>query len=324
MTFELRLLTVALAAFTVVELAIALLVPALASRPVTGRAATRARRLAMLRLLPARAGAVAGLLAAMAFATFEPRQDDEYRGWLIPALAGFGALLVAAAGWRWMLLAGVTRRLTREWLATAEPITLSGIDVPAFAVTSAFPIVAVVGLRRPKLVIARSVMDSCTSDELRAILAHEQGHLDRGDNLRRLMMSATPDILAWLPASDRHFAAWRQAAEEAADDDASRAGADGQLCLAAALVKVARLASGTQARQWLPTSALYCGENLDVRIRRLLEPRASGSTSIAGAATAARTRVTRSLVALAGLAVASMLALDNVHAVLEAAIHALP
>ena len=316
----------ALATFTVVGLAVALLVPALASRPVTGGAAGRARRLAMLRLLPARAASLAGLLVALAFAAFEPRQDDEYMGRVIPVLAGFGALLLMTAGWRSIRVARATRRLTREWLRTAEPIPLAGITAPAFAIKSSFPIVAVVGLSRPKLVIAQSVVDACTGDELRAILAHEQGHLDRRDNLRRLMMAATPDILAWLPISERHFAAWREAAEEAADDDAARAGVNGRLSLAAALVKVARLASGTPARQWLPTSALYCGESLDVRIRRLLEPRTStsGSAGSIARAVSAQSRVMRALVGLTGFALASMLVLDHVHAVLEVAIHSLP
>ena len=317
MSFELRILSVALASFTVVGLATAVLIPALAARQVSDRAAARARRLAQLRLLPAQLAAAAGFLVAIAFAIFEPRHEYEYMGRVIPTVAAFGAAIVIAAGWRWVSIVRATRRLTREWLTAAEPVALPGIAVPAYAVTSRFPIVAVVGVRSPKLVIARSVLASCTPDERRAILAHEQGHLERRDNLRRLLMAAAPDVLAWLPAADRHFAAWREAAEEAADDDAARAGADGRVCLAAALVKVARLASGPRAQSWLPASALYCGENLDSRVRRLLAPGAPGTAPAAGPS------AIRALVGLTGLG-ASILALDNVHAIVEVAIHALP
>ena len=131
-------------------------------------------------------------------------------------------------------------------------------------------------------------------------------------------MSATPDVLAWLPAADRHFAAWREAAEQAADDDAAQAGAEGRLQLAAALVKVARLASGPPARDLMPASALYCGENLDTRVRRLLDPRANAAVA------PARPLATQTVAALAVLSGASLLALDSVHAVIEAAIHSLP
>jgi Zn-dependent protease with chaperone function len=92
------------------------------------------------------------------------------------------------------------------WLRSAQPVTLAGISAPALVVESEFPVVSVVGLRRPRLVIARAVLDSCSNEELRAILAHEQGHIDRRDNLRRLLLSIAPDILNWLPVSERMFA----------------------------------------------------------------------------------------------------------------------
>jgi Zn-dependent protease with chaperone function len=122
------------------------------------------------------------------------------------------------------VLARATRRLVRQWLVTAEAVSLPGISAPAFAVTSEFPIVAVIGWRRPRLIIARAVLASCSPDELRAVLAHEQGHIDRRDNMRRLLLSIAPDVLAWLPSSERLFIDWRDAAEEAADDDAARSG----------------------------------------------------------------------------------------------------
>jgi Zn-dependent protease with chaperone function len=254
---------------------------------------------------------------AIAFLAFEPRQAGEYMGRVLPASALFGVALIAAGAWRWRQVVRATRRLTAEWLRTATPVALGGISVPAFAVTSRFPVVAVVGQRQPKLIIARSVLASCTPGELRAILAHEQGHLDRGDNLRRLMMSATPDVLAWLPASARLFAAWREAAEEAADDDAGRAGADGRLCLASALVKVARLASGAPVSDLMPASALYRGETLDVRVRRLLDPQHAGATET-------RRHAVGMMIAWAAVMATAAFSLEGLHAIVEVTIHALP
>ncbi len=316
MTLELRILTVSLAAFALAGLAAALVVPALASRLGTNPAVLRARRLAMLRLLPAGAATAAGLVVTAAFLAFEPRQSGEYMGWVLKASALFGATLLLATAWRWIRVAHATRRLARAWLVSAEPVALAGIGLPAMAVTSSFPVVAVVGLLRPRLVIARSVLAACTHEELQAILAHEQGHLDRRDNLSRLMLAVTPDVLAWLPASARIFEAWCHAAEEAADDDAVRIGKDGRLCLASALVKVARLASGPPASSLMPASALYSGENLDGRVRRLLEPRTGAATP--------RPHGAEMLAAVASLAIVSAFALQELYALIEVAIRVLP
>lgn len=315
MNFEWRTLTVGLAAFTLAGLAASLVVPALASRQRTIVTVLRARRLARIRLLPSAAALAAGLVVTAAFLAFEPRRPHEHLGWSVQVVALCGLVLLLAAAWRWMRIMIATRRLTREWFAGAEPIALPGVTVPAFVVHSSFPIVAIVGLRRPKLAIAQMVLSACTPEELQAILAHEQGHLDRRDNLRRLIMAVTPDVLTWMPISDRLFAAWSDAAEEAADDDAARAGSEGRLHLAAALVKVARLTSGPPNESLTPASAFYCGQNLDARVRRLLEPPA---VTVAGGSAFSR------LATAAAIAITIVMALPGLHALIEVAVRALP
>ena len=227
-----------------------------------------------------------------------------------------GFAVLGAAAWRSARLLAAAHRLTHAWREVSEPIALEGISVPAVAVTSPFPIVAVVGLRRPTLVIARSVLAACTPDELRAILAHEQGHIDRRDNLRRLMLAVSPDVLAWLPASDRLFAEWCDAAEEAADDDAAQVGAAGRLHLASALVKVARLATGQPASDVMPASALYCGTNLNTRVRRLLEPPTAAADD--------RPILSPMVATIAAVAVVAIVALQGLYAAIEVAIRTLP
>jgi Zn-dependent protease with chaperone function len=314
MTFEARIVVIGLAAFAATGLLATCLVPLVARHIVTGAAITRARRLAALRLLPSIAALVGGTLVTLSFVFFEPRRPGEEIGTVFPVLAALGLALLATAAWRAAQVARATRKLIREWTVRPEPIALDGISIPAVAVDANFPIVAVAGVVRPRLIIARSVLGSCSQDELRAVLAHEQGHIDRRDNLRRLLITAAPDVISWLPASGRMFAAWREATEEAADDAASQTGVEGRLRLASALIKVAKLAPGP-APAAIPTSALYCGERLEGRIRRLLEP--FGVTH--EPAVSWRSRLTVCL-GLGG----SGLVLERIHAVIETAIHTLP
>jgi beta-lactamase regulating signal transducer with metallopeptidase domain len=162
------------------------------------------------------------------------------------------------------------------------------------------------------------VLEACTPEELEAILAHEQGHIDRHDNLRRLLMYAAPDALTWLPFPLRLETAWRAATEEAADDEAARAGDAGRVALASALVKVARLATAPRPTGLMPASSLYCGENLDGRVRRLLQPRED-----AGLSDPQRRRL-RAAAAIIGLIAISAVALRGVQALIELTIQSLP
>ena len=317
MTFELRVLTVSLAAYALVGGALSFCVPWLASRHAGLPAAVRAKRLAALRLLPAGGSIAAAAAVTVAFLMFEPHRAPEHVGWSVRLVAIVALATLATSACRGLRMAFATRRLTRQWFASAEPLDLAGISSSAVMVDASFPVVAVVGFRRPTLVIARSVLAACTPEELAAVLAHEQGHLDRRDNLRRLVMAVTPDVLGWAPASRRLFADWGSAAEEAADDDAARAGANGRWHLASALVKVARLAVAERALpQAMPASALYCGQNLDRRVRRLLEP--------AMPAGPVRQHAARAGAAIGAAAILSPLALPGLHALIELAIRTLP
>jgi len=319
MSFSIRVLAVGAATLSFVFLVATMLVPRLiwlASGSIAGR---RAWRLTVLRLIPAGAALAAGALVAVSFLDYEPRGDENI-GWMVPALGGVGAILVAASLWRATRIALATRRLVREWLETGEPIALPGISRPALAVSSSFPVVAVVGIARPTLVIARSVLQACSPEELDAVLAHEKGHIDRRDNLRRLLMHAAPDAVTWIPGSARLASTWRAAIEEAADDEAAAAGEAGRLALAAALVKIAKLAAGMPLQQLMPVSTVYCGDSINTRVRRLLEPRegAGGAGVLDGG------RSIRMALAMTGLVVLSMLALKAVQALVEIAVHILP
>jgi Zn-dependent protease with chaperone function len=256
MTFEARIAVIGLAAFAATGLLAACLVPLAARHIVTGAAVIRARRLAALRLLPSVAALAGGTLVTLSFVFFEPRQNGEEIGTVFPVFAALGVALLATALWRGAEVVRSTRRLVREWTVRPEPIALDGISIPSVAVDADFPIVAVAGVVRPQLIIARSVLASCSPEELRAVLAHEQGHIDRRDNLRRLCIASAPDVISWLPASGRMFAAWREATEEAADDAASQAGAEGRLRLASALSRWPNWRQDRRPRPFRPARSI--------------------------------------------------------------------
>ena len=203
MSFELRVLAVGLAAFAFAGAVAGLAVPLVVSRLNNSLPIVRARQLVLLRLIPASSRSPPACSSPWRSSPSSRAPKEKALGGWRPrsASSARSCSQTPSGGSTRIVLA--TRRLARTWFAGARPVALDGISIPAFATASEFPIVAVVGVRRPKLIIARVVLDACSTEELRAILAHEQGHLDRRDNLRRLLMSVAPDVLAWLPASER-------------------------------------------------------------------------------------------------------------------------
>lgn len=261
-----------LAAHAIVSTMVALGV-LLAARHVTTRsplpAVDHARRLFALRLAPSIAALVVAWLGVpMSFALWEPRIEAEHVGPVAMAAAGLGMALVASGAWRAAVALWQTRRIHRD-LRSATWASLPTLPVPAFIVETTFPVVALVGMVASRLFVARTVVRVCTDDEFRTVIGHELAHARARDNLRRLAMTAAPDLLAWLPAGARLQRAWALAAELAADESAAREAAD-RLHLASALVKVARLAS--QPAGPLPASALYGGEPIAERVRQLVGP----------------------------------------------------
>ena len=252
------------------------------------------------------------VLAVLAFVLFEQRGPENI-GFVIRALAILSVAMILSATWRGARLLRRTRSTMAQWMASAERRALPDVNVPVFAISSEFPIVAVVGLFRQQIIIARSVLERCAPEELHAILAHEHTHVVRHDNIRRAIFTIAPDLLSWLPVSDRMLAAWHERCEEAADNGVNHLGERGRVLLAQALIRVARLAPAAPAVHDLPASALYRGEDLNRRIHRLLAPPAAAAPPdrLLGYAIAFVTGV-------------SVLALGPIHDVVEVAVQWLP
>src|SRR5262249_44387585 len=140
-------------------------------------AASRAGTLLKLRLLPLVSALFVAWLSMLSFLRFEPRTSNETTGFLLGLLAAAALLLAVSSAGRTMRVHWRGRRVLRNWMASARQISVPGATIPSYVVDATFPIVAVAGIIRPVLIVARSVLMSCSEEHLSAIIAHEQAHL---------------------------------------------------------------------------------------------------------------------------------------------------
>jgi len=314
-SFVLRLVVVTLAAFGFSSAVASIAVAWLMRRTRPGRD-LGAARLFQLRLTPLVMSSVVLVLAIASFLRFEPRAGEEQTGITLILMAAIGAALLLTMVVRLARMLRASNRALARWMTAAEPITLAGMSIPVYRIDVPFPVVAIAGLFRPRLLIARSVLEACPADELHAILAHERWHLRNADNFRRLIVGAVPDVLMWTAASRRLAQLWQSAAEDAADAAAALTAPGCRVALAEALIRVGRLAPAGSAPADLPVSALFRGENLERRVRRLLDPSAEFARQ------QARSSV---LVGIAAsLLIVSVFALEPIHELVEAAVAYLP
>lgn len=277
MTRTALIVLVSLSAYTLLNLAISVATAIVwrtrAIAPATLPPIVRARRLLQLRLMPSVAAAAITLFVITpAFAIFEPPSAGEETGPVLEAVAVLALIQIGLAVFAAMRSAMVTTRIEREWLRSSELIHASrSAGLRAFAIQSASPMVALVGVFAPKLIAARTVVDACTPEEIACIVAHERGHFDARDNLKRWIMASLPDALRWTPIHHEIVDAWHHAAEDAADDAATGGHAVARAELAALLLKIVRLAP---APAWNAAivSPFVEHHGLERRVRRLLQP----------------------------------------------------
>jgi Zn-dependent protease with chaperone function len=323
MSRPLLILVVALAAYAMLNLAVSIAV-AMAWRSRLAfwqhpSPVTRARRLLWLRALGPLASVTIALgIVTPAFAIFEPERSSEMAGPLVIALALVASMQIAIS--LWIAIAGAlrTRAAVRTWLQNSVALAVDPpAGVPAYAIDSAAPIVALIGAFRPRLVAARSVLDACTASELAAIVAHERGHLHSRDNLKRWLMNCMPDLLRWTPIHREIGAAWHDAAEDAADDAATPGDAASRVDLAALLIKIARL---TPEPVWPAAAVSPFVEpgGLNRRVRRLL----AGEAVVASGVTPACAAIFICAVTLAAAVVMRPATLERLYRIVETLIAA--
>ena len=274
--FLLRGLTLALVCFLAVNGVATLLVFSIAGRVARQERVRTPRFWFSLRLLPAAASI--GLVAAVflpSYWTYEPRAYAEgfdvtlVAAALVAFVVGVSAIARGVAAW-----ARAAKR-ARAWVQIAHPLTLAGTTMRAFEIDADAPIVALVGVLRPRLFLTRRVVRALTGEELAASVAHELGHWRALDNLKRLAMRAAPDFLAMTSVASDLERRWASASEQVADRDACErvSVADrgrARCALASAIVKVARM-TPQAARTAEPISTLVGGGDIASRVRSLLD-----------------------------------------------------
>lgn len=290
--YEMLGICLALAALLAVN-AVASAMAALVWRAMRTRASrmsahTRARLLFTLRILPpALAAVVVFALVVPAYILLEPPHTDEVVGLKLFLFAAASAAGVLLALWRVAGTWRATRKFEREWMRRAEPVSVEGMQTLSYKIRHRFPVIAVVGVLRPRLFIASQIFDELTPEELSAALAHERGHVEARDNLKRALLRASEDALLVAPLGRALARTWRKDSEMAADEFAASESPGAALNLASAIVKISRMIPAG-ARPTLPAGAHLLGEDedgLSKRVRNLLK--------LASAGVRARVRVRR-------------------------------
>jgi Zn-dependent protease with chaperone function len=258
-----------------------------------------------------------------AYLLFEPHSSGETVSIKLGLISLASMLGIAMAGWRMFRTWLATRRMVSTWLGLSNRIEVEGVNVPVYRMRHPFPVIAVVGMFRPKMFVASQIFDSLSEDEFRAAIAHEYGHLTAHDNLKRAFLRVCRDMLI-LPLGRQLDRAWTENTEEAADEYAASVGGDTMaLDLASTLIKIARIAP-LNATPSMPLGSFLIDANegdLRHRIGKLIE-----LSSHRGRSSAVSSSRRTWLLAAAFIAVVGMLATNHtflmaVHRVSENVVH---
>lgn len=287
-----------------------------------GAPSRRAAALLFLGLWPALGGlATAFLLALPAWLIHEPRGTGETAGPVLVALAAAGAALVLGRAGAALVDQWRTWRLVRRWSAAGRP--LAGLPFPATRFAHEFPVAAVVGVVRGRLFLADQLLRALSPEELRGVVAHEAAHRAACDNLKRLLLRASPDLLALTGPGARLRQAFEDAAEAAADARASARVSP--LVLARTLLKVASLVPPGQ-RLDAAVAALHRDGALCARVRVLVTAHDRANAPGVARAGSGRRAVPGLAASLVAVALAAWLAalassLPTMHGLLESLVH---
>jgi Zn-dependent protease with chaperone function len=274
-----RLASIAAASFFAVNLAagaVSLALERILRRRSNGCDPRRAAAILLaLRLGPgAVALAAVAILCVPSFLVLEPAETGESASVVCLAMAILGVVLTAAGAAR-----GATAWLrSRGFEGSSETLRLGARRFPVRIVKSQRPLLALVGVARPRLVATRAVLRALKPAELDAALRHERAHAVSRDNSKRLLMALAPDLVPFGAGLRGLERSWARYAERAADDRAVAGSARRSVALAAALVRVARLGAAAP----IPLAASLMGDaaDLEARVERLLRaPLPAGNRS---------------------------------------------
>ena len=213
------------------------------------------------------------LARAAAVAWAAPAQSPS---WLLTLARSAPALLdVYAAGvvacvarltWQWLAL----RRVLHEACA-ADPAQLKGVASPLpVRITDRISSALLIGLRRPVAVLPARALERMTAAQLYWVLAHEEAHARRGDNLRLLAEGLLRAVLWFNPFVTCAAALAAEAREQLCDQSVlSAAGAAQRRAYAETLLLALRLGSQSQVASTL----IHPGKRrLSMRLKEIMSP----------------------------------------------------
>jgi beta-lactamase regulating signal transducer with metallopeptidase domain len=271
--FAVRGIAVSFSVFVLIYGALSMLVCGLWRRVWLGSRQHAARRWAdllfALRIAPFLvASGVTLAFAVPSFLLLEPRAVDEPMS-AVPVALGLCGMVVLLAGlWKagaaWVRALQTVSRWSSEACVTGSSALGSINSVSVMRISGTAPPLTAAGILRPSVWLSQAAEGVLTERELRSALSHEVVHVRRWDNLRKLVLR-----LVAFPGMADIERAWSQATEMAADD-AAVSNASEALDLAAALIKLSRLAPLLPAAELTTALINSPAESVNARVERLI------------------------------------------------------
>ena len=217
-----------------------------------------------IRILPlAISLAVTFTFTVPSFMLLEPHAIREPVG-VIPLVLGLCGLILVLLGSLNATAAGLAAsRTIATWVGDA--LLVKGVSsVPVLRISRVVPALTAAGIFRPLVLMSDGVEAVLNASELRSALRHELAHVRRRDNLKKLLLR-----FVVFPGMAALEVAWLQATEIAADDAAVSTASEA-LDLAAALIKLSRLAPFPSAPDNATTLIHAPLASVNARIERLI------------------------------------------------------
>jgi Zn-dependent protease with chaperone function len=262
-----------------------------------------------VRMLPlAISLAVTFTFTVPSFMLLEPRAIREPVG-AIPLVLGLCGLILVLLGILNATAAGLAAsRTIATWVG--DGLLVKGeSSVPVLRISRVVPALTAAGIFRPLVLMSDAVEAVLNASELRSALRHELAHVRRRDNLKKLLLR-----FVLFPGMAALEVAWLQATEMAADDAAVSTASEA-LDLAAALIKLSRLATFPSA-PGIATTLIHAPlASVNARIERLIAWNGQQQKPALGLSPLYAVCVT--LTTVAALAVTYNQALERVHIATE-------
>jgi Zn-dependent protease with chaperone function len=273
--YYIRLIVLCFAAFYVAHAALWLAIRGLASTSLriaqTMRPRMAARFLFAVRCAPVVVSSflIAGFCIP-SYVWWEPDIAGERVGWfcLIAAVLGTAVWVLSIS--RGGTSVVQTERYLRRWKRESEKAGAFAEPADMLVVHDCAAIMAVAGVRRPRLVVSERVMEVLSEEQRAVAIRHEAAHRSSRDNLKKLALLLMPDVFPFCRGLGQVERAWSRFTEWAADDEAVDGSQERALSLATALVRVAKLGV-RPAPAFVLSSLIADGEDLALRVDRLLK-----------------------------------------------------